>query len=52
MKNVISKEEAERICKSVFNVADFCRAVGWKPQGSNYLTFPTGRIGYIFQVLN
>lgn len=39
MKNVISKEEAERICKSVFSVADFCRAVGWKPQGSNYLTF-------------
>ena len=38
-KNVISKETAEKICKEVFSVADFCRKVGWKPKGSNYKTF-------------
>ena len=38
-KNVISKEEAETICKNVFSVAEFCRAVGWKPVGGNYRTF-------------
>jgi hypothetical protein len=27
-KNVISKEKAEEIVKEVYNVADFCRAVG------------------------
>ena len=27
-KNKISKEEAEKIVKDVFTVADFCRAVG------------------------
>ncbi len=38
-KNVIGKEEAIEICKRVFSVADFCRAVGWKPVGGNYRTF-------------
>lgn len=38
-KNVISKEVAEKICKEVFSVAEFCRAVGWKPTGGNYRTF-------------
>lgn len=38
-KNVISKEEAETICKNVFSVAEFCRVVGWKPVGGNYRTF-------------
>jgi hypothetical protein len=27
-KNVISKEEAERVCAKVTNIADFCREVG------------------------
>lgn len=27
-KNVISKEKAEEIVKSVYNIADFCRALG------------------------
>lgn len=27
-KNIISKEKAEEIVKNVYNVADFCRAVG------------------------
>lgn len=27
-KNIISKEKAEEIVKRVYNVADFCRAVG------------------------
>ena len=27
-KNIISKEKAEEIAKRVYNVADFCRAVG------------------------
>lgn len=27
-KNKISKEEAEKIVKEVYNVADFCRKVG------------------------
>ena len=26
--NVISKEDAENIVKCVYNIADFCRAVG------------------------
>ncbi len=26
--NIISKEEAEKIVKNVYNIADFCRAVG------------------------
>ena len=38
-KNVISKEEAEMVCKNVFSVAEFCRSVGWKPVGGNYRTF-------------
>lgn len=38
-KNVISKEDAERICKEVYNVADFCRKVGWQPRGANYNIF-------------
>lgn len=38
-KNKISKEEAEKIVKEVYNVADFCRKVGWKPVGGNYRTF-------------
>lgn len=39
MENIISKERAEEICKQVYSVADFCRMVGWKPQGANYRTF-------------
>lgn len=27
-KNIISKEQAEKICKEVYTVADFCRKVG------------------------
>lgn len=27
-KNVITKEEAEKICSEVTNIADFCRKVG------------------------
>jgi hypothetical protein len=27
-KHVITKEQAEQICKEVFTVADFCRKVG------------------------
>ena len=27
-KNIISKEKAEEIVKNVYNIADFCRAVG------------------------
>lgn len=38
-KNIISKEKAEEIVKNVYNVADFCRAVGWKPRGANYQVF-------------
>lgn len=38
-KHVISKEQAEKVCKEVFTVADFCRKVGWKPRGENYKTF-------------
>lgn len=38
-KNKISKEEAEKIVKDVFTVADFCRAVGWKPTSGNYRIF-------------
>ena len=38
-KNVISKEQAQEVCKRVFSVADFCREVGWKPQGNNYRIF-------------
>lgn len=38
-KNIISKEEAEKIVKEVYNVADFCRTVGWQPRGANYQVF-------------
>lgn len=38
-KNVISKEMAENIVKQVFNIADFCRMVGWQPRGDNYKIF-------------
>lgn len=38
-KNVISKEKAEEIVKSVYNIADFCRALGWQPRGANYQVF-------------
>lgn len=38
-KNVIPKEQAEKICKDVYTVADFCRKVGWKPRGENYKIF-------------
>ena len=38
-KNVISKEKAEEVVKEVYNVADFCRAVGWQPRGANYQVF-------------
>lgn len=37
--NVISKEDAERIVKECYSVADFCRKVGWQPRGANYRTF-------------
>lgn len=37
--NIISKEEAEKIVKNVYNIADFCRAVGWQPRGANYKIF-------------
>ena len=38
-KNVIPKEQAEKICKEVYTVADFCRKIGWKPRGENYKIF-------------
>ena len=38
-KNVISKEEAEKIVKECYSIADFCRKVGWQPRGDNYKVF-------------
>ena len=38
-KNVISKEEAEKIVKECYSIADFCRKVGWQPRGDNYKIF-------------
>lgn len=35
-KSIISKEQAEQICKESFSIADFCRKVGWQPRGNNY----------------
>ena len=39
MKNKINKEDAEKIVKECYNIADFCRKVGWVPRGDNYKTF-------------
>ena len=36
---IIKKEQAEEIVKNCYSIADFCRAVGWKPKGDNYKTF-------------
>lgn len=38
-RNKITKEQAEKICKEVSSIADFCRAVGWQPRGDNYKIF-------------
>lgn len=38
-KHVISKEQAEEICKKVYSVAEFCREIGWQPRGANYNIF-------------
>lgn len=38
-KNVISKEEAEKLVKECYSIADFCRKVGWQPRGDNYKIF-------------
>ena len=35
----ITKEYAEEIIKECYSIADFCRMVGWKPQGDNYKIF-------------
>lgn len=39
IKKKLSKEEAEKIVKECFSIADFCRKVGWEPRGDNYKTF-------------
>lgn len=38
-KRKISKEDAEKIVKECFTIADFCRKVGWQPRGDNYKIF-------------
>ena len=38
-KNKISREDAERMVKECFSIADFCRKVGWVPRGDNYKIF-------------
>ena len=35
----ITEKDAKEIVKRCNSIADFCREVGWKPEGSNYKTF-------------
>lgn len=35
----ISENDAKRIVKECYSIADFCRKVGWQPRGDNYKIF-------------
>lgn len=35
----LSKEEAEKIIKESFSIADFCRKIGWEANGGHYKQF-------------